>query len=262
MKKYNTIYYLLFILLIMGAFASMAQNSYGLKVMGGVAFAFSLLFLLQIINVWMKKGNKQWLALAELTGLFILSAILGLRVFYIHFPYVEVLFAAAGVLLAVVYAVKMILRFRVLQGKNKWLARLTVVFHLSIILFLLSLVMVPFLPETTQPAGMAAFLLLLFLLIAGYLWKDQLVDGEMLSVFSLVKRYRDHSVVIITIFLLFSLFTVFNRAGIIPAIYSDQYPQVYYKLVNEATTRKEKPVDGKYRYELFMEKYSRFLKNK
>ena len=45
MRKFNTIYYLLFILLVMGAFASMAQNSYGLKIMGAVAFIFGLLLI-------------------------------------------------------------------------------------------------------------------------------------------------------------------------------------------------------------------------
>ncbi len=51
MKKFNTIYYLLFILLVMGAFAAMAQNNYGLNIMGGVAFVFALVFLVEFISV-------------------------------------------------------------------------------------------------------------------------------------------------------------------------------------------------------------------
>ncbi|MBA2746636.1 MAG: hypothetical protein H0U44_10455, partial [Flavisolibacter sp.] len=58
MKKFNTIYYLLFILLVMGAFASMAQNSYGLKIMGGVAFVFALVFLLEFISVLRTKDKR------------------------------------------------------------------------------------------------------------------------------------------------------------------------------------------------------------
>ena len=81
MKKYNTYYYLLFVLLIMGAFASMAQNSYGLKVMGGVAFAFSFLFLTQLVFIIKEKGKSNLTGIAELTGLVFISLILGLRVF-------------------------------------------------------------------------------------------------------------------------------------------------------------------------------------
>ena len=89
MKKYNSIFYLLFILLIMGAFASMAQNSYGLKIMGGVAFVFGLLFLIEFISVLREKGKKDIYRLIEPACLLILSVIFALRVFYIHFSFVE-----------------------------------------------------------------------------------------------------------------------------------------------------------------------------
>ncbi len=42
MKSYNTLYYLLTVLLIMGAFASMAQNSYGMQIISVVCIAFGL----------------------------------------------------------------------------------------------------------------------------------------------------------------------------------------------------------------------------
>src|SRR5574339_608334 len=146
MKKYNPLYYLLFILLVMGAFASMAQNSYGLKIIGGVAFAFGFLFLVQMINIIRRKEKQDTMAIAELSGLFLLSVILGLRVFYIHFPFVEWLFTAAGILLILVFLRKMIIRFREIQPKNSTLAFLLLIFHLSLVLFIGSLVMTPFVP--------------------------------------------------------------------------------------------------------------------
>ena len=112
MKKYNALYYLLFILLVMGAFASMAQNNYGLKIMGGVAFVFGLVFLAEFITVLGKKDNKKIEALVETACLFLLAVIFGCRVFYIHFPYIEVLFGVTGILLLLFYLRKMILRFR------------------------------------------------------------------------------------------------------------------------------------------------------
>ena len=261
MKKYNPIYYLLFILLVMGTFASMAQNSYGLKIMGSVAFVFGLVFIVEFISVLSKKDKKDIYALVEPACLFILSFIFGLRVFYIRFPYIELLFAAAGVLLVLVYLHKMILRYRHFQPRNSFLARLVLVFHLSIILFLISLAMVPFAPKITEIAGTGAFVFLLGFIVAGFFKGDLLADGENISAFKMVRHFKDHSIVIGTLILLFSLYIGFNRIGVLPGIYSDQFPRAYFELVNKATSKKEKPVDGKYKYQEFMKKYEQFLKN-
>ena len=48
MKNYYTIYYLLVMLLILGAFASMAQNGYGIAIIGGVALTFGLIFFMAV----------------------------------------------------------------------------------------------------------------------------------------------------------------------------------------------------------------------
>ncbi len=261
MKKYNPIYYLLFILLIMGAFASMAQNSYGLKIMGGVAFVFGLVFIVEFISLLRKNDKKDMFTLIEPVSLFLLSFIFGLRVFYIRFPYIELLFGVAGVLLVMVYLRKTILRFRYFQPRNSFLAMLVFIFHLSIILFLISLAMVPFAPKIAEVTGAGALVLLMTFIIAGFFTRDLLVDGEKISAFKMVKNLKDHSIIIVSLFLLFSLYFGFNRIGVLPGIYSDQFPKAYFELVDKATSKKEKPVDGKYKYEEFMKKYEQFLKH-
>lgn len=261
MKKFNTIYYLLFILLVMGAFAAMAQNNYGLNIMGGVAFVFALVFLVEFISVLRTKDKRDVYSLIEPACLFLLSFIFGLRVFYIYFPNVELLFAGAGLLLALVFLRKMILRFRQLQLKNSLLAMLVLVFHLSIIVFLISLVLVPFAPKIAEVAGAGALILLLGFIVAGFFRKDLLVDGENISAFKMVTHFKDHSIIIVSLFLLFSLYVGLNRIGVLPVIYTDEFPQAYYKLVNDAASKKEKPVDGRYKHEEFKKKYDQFLKH-
>ena len=261
MKKFNTIYYLLFILLVMGAFASMAQNSYGLKIMGGVAFVFALVFLVEFISVLRTKDKRDVYSLIEPACLFLLSFIFGLRVFYIHFPYVELLFSAAGVLLALVYQRKMIIRFRHFHPQNRLLATLVLIFHLSILLFLLSLVLIPFAPKIGEFAGAGALVLLLGFIVTAFFKKDLMVDGENISALKLVTHFKDHSIIIISLFLLFSLYVGFNRIGLLPGIYSDEFPQAYYELVDKAVSKKEKPVEGRYKYEEFKKKYDQFLKH-
>lgn len=261
MKKYNPIYYLLFILLVMGAFASMAQNSYGIKIMGGVAFAFGLVFLIQLISLIIKKDKIVGYTFIEAACLFLLSSIFGLRVFYIYFPFIELLFVAAAVLLGFVCVVKMINRFRHLQSKNSFLAIMVVIFHLSIILFLASLALVPYVPKVAEFISAISFVLLLGFIVAGFFKKDMLVEGEKVSAFRVVRLFKDHSVIIVSFLLLLSLYVGLNRIGVVPGIYTDEYPRAYYELVNQATSKMEKSVNGKYKYEDFLEKYNQFLKH-
>ncbi len=261
MKKNNPIYFLLFILLVMGAFASMAQNSYGLKLIGGVAFVFALIFIVDFIAVIRKNDKKDVFTLAEPVCLSILSFIFGLRVFYIHFPYIEWLYAMAVVLLLLIYGQKMILRYRQLQAKNRLLAILVLIFHLCIILFLISLSMVLFSAKISAVAAVLAFVLLVVFIAARFFKKNFLVDGENISSFLMVRSFKDHSIVIVSLFLLFSLYTGLNEMGLLPGIYSDEYPGAYYELVNKTSSVKEKQVNGKNKYEEFMEQYQQFLKH-
>ena len=261
MKKYNPIYYLLFILLVMGTFASMAQNSYGLKIMGGVAFAFGLIFLLELITAIGKKEKKDPFALAELAAMILLAAIFGCRIFHIYFPYIEWLFAAAGVWLVFFYIRKLFIRYHRLLFRNKRLAWLGLIFHLSIILFLISLIMIPFAAQKAEWVGIAAFIFFLVFIIGAFVKRDDLVEGNNVNTLQMVTGYQDHSIVLALLFLLFFLFAAFNKAGMLPTVYSDEMPQAYFKLVNDAVTGKEKPINGKYKYEEFMEKYEQFLKH-
>jgi hypothetical protein len=261
MRKYSTIFYLLFILLIMGAFASMAQNSYGLKIMGGVAFVFALVFFVEFISVLRKKDNRNLYTLAEPACLFVLSIVFGLRVFYIHFSYIELLFGAAGAVLALIYLRKMMIRFRQYRQRNGFLSLLVLFFHLSIILFLVSLTLVPFAPRISEVTGAVALVLLIGFIVAAFFKSDLLVEGEKISAFKMVRNLKDHSVIIVSLFLLFSLYLGFNRIGILPGIYSDEFPRAYFELVDRAATKKEKPVDGKYKYEEFIKKYHQFLEH-
>lgn len=260
MKQYNPIFYLLFILLVMGAFASMAQNSYGLTIIGGVAFVFGLVFLIEIISL-LRKKQRHNIILIEPVCLFIISVILGLRVFYIYFSNIEWIFGAATLALIVFYFFKMVTRFRDYQNKNRFLAVLIIVFHVSIIFFLASLAIVLFAPSVAEVAGALAIVFLLCFVVAGLLRKQVLVEGDNLSAVGMVRSFKGHSILLATLILLFSLYFGLNRAGVLPAIYSDEYPQAYFELVNQAATGEEKPINGEYKYQEFMRNYKQFLKD-
>jgi hypothetical protein len=259
MKNYNTIYYLLFVLLIMGAFSSMAQNSYGMTILGIVAISFGLVFLQQLILEIGNKYQKDFLTVAETLSLCVLSFIFALRLFHVYFPFSEILFASAGLVLVFVYGRKMALRYQFLKSKKSTLAMVVLVYHASLLLFLVSLVSAPFFPEYNTYIGVAAFVLLLLFLLVGLLGREMVIDGSNMTVFKKVAGFKDRSVILLSLFFIMSLYMGFTRAGIIPDMYSDDFPQAYFKLVSNAEAGKEQPVNGKYRHQEFKQRYDEFL---
>lgn len=259
MKGYNTLYYLLFVILIMGAFASMAQNSYGLKILGGVDITFGFLFLIQFINSLIKKGKKDIYSSIELACLFILALIFALRVFYINFSYVEQIFGLTSLILILLYFRKMMNNFSFFKSKNNFLSILILVFYLVIILYFISLGSITFLPQLSETAGIIAFVFLIGFMLVGLINRNFLIDGENVSAFKVVTRLKDNSILIISLFLLFTLYKGFTMTGILPKMYSDEFPQAYFELVNKTEAGKEKPVQGKYKYQEFKEKYDQFV---
>lgn len=260
MKKDQSLYYLLFVLLIMGAFAAMAQNSYGLSILGGVAAIFGCIFLVSFIGLLITKGKKNAFALLEMGSLTTLAFIFSLRVFYIHFRFVELLFVVAGLCLVAIYIRKMLYRFRKTQPVNKFLGIAVLAFHISIILFLVSLVLMPFLPMVAQIMGTIAFVILLGFILTTLIKKEKGADGEPISAMAQVLQYKDYSFLIISLFFYFSLYVGLNKIGVLPAIYSDEFPQAYFNMVDAAASGRERMVDGKYRHQVFKEKYDDFLK--
>src|SRR5690349_22462901 len=184
MKHYITIYYLLFVLLIMGSFAAMAQNDYGITILGLASITFSVLFAAQLIPIIRRRAAWDWWNFFELISLAMLALLLGFRVFYIHFALVEFVFGTFGALLALVFIRKLFHTFRELKLSSRWLSYLILPFHLSIILYIISMVSVPFIPGLSEPAGVIGFILLLVFVLGSYLKKDIVLNGEKTSGFA------------------------------------------------------------------------------
>lgn len=254
------LYYLLFVTLVMGAFASMAQNDYGMAMVGIVAASFSVLFLIQFVSVFFKR--KRYRAqLAEVACLLVLSAIMAMRVFYIRFEFVEYVFGVAGVVLIVVYGQKMLKAYVIAKPKNKSLAILVLIFYSSVVLYLISMIAAPFLSVVSEPMGMAAFGLIVIAIIGNLVLGNMLIDNEKTTAYRFILTLRDRSMVLIALFLLFTSYLAFTKVQLLPTLYSDEFPQSYYNLVNQAETGKEIPVNGKFKHEVFKENYEIFLKH-
>lgn len=260
MRKYITIYYLLCVVLILGAFAAIAQNSYGLVLLGIVAGAFAIVFSIQLAEYLGKnRVNLDYLILLEHISLILLSTILSLRVFYIRFLFVEEIFIISGLTLAFVFLIRLIRNYHTLVLKHKIMAWSVLLFHASIMLYAVSMVLSPLYPPLSEPSGILAFLCLIFFTISGLINTNILVDGEKQTVFTFVNRFRDHSIVLIAVFLIFTGYMGLTKFGAIPRMYTDEYPQAYFQLVNKANSGLEEPVNGKFDHEEFKRMYDRFV---
>jgi len=259
MKSYNTVYYLLTVLLIMGGFASMAQNSYGLPIISAVCMAFGLIFFVQFIQALRANEPNRTEQVIEFFVLFILAFIFTLRTLQIYFPFVEWIFVAAAVVLALNYLTRLRHWFRQINLKHKTLARLILIVYLSIVLFCIAMVEITFKPRIARWTGGLALILIFVFLLTSLLKGRFLIEGENKSAFSIIAGFKDRLYLLLSLFIIFSLYFGLSGAGILPKLYSDKFPQAYFELVNNAETGKEKAVNGEFRYQKFKKSYDRFI---
>ncbi|MEJ0081733.1 MAG: hypothetical protein WDM78_12490 [Puia sp.] len=259
MKSYNTVYYLLTVLLIMGGFASMAQNSYGMPIISAVCVAFGLIFFIQFIQaLWGNEPNRTEQAV-EFFVLFILAIIFTLRTLQIYFPFIEWIFIAAAVILALNYLTRLRHWFRQINGENKTLATLILIAYLSIVLFCIAMVEITFKPRIARWTGGLAMVLVFVLLLSGLFKRHFMFEGESKSVFSIIAGFKDRLYLLLSLFIIFSLYFGLSGANILPKLYSNKFPQAYFEMVNNAETGKEKPVNGEFKYEEFKKNYDLFV---
>lgn len=260
MKKYLIYTYLLFVLLITGAFASMAQNDYGTILLGLVAAFFSLLFMLQLKDTFHYLPSSRT-AIIELICLIVVSAVVALRIFDLSNRPVEWLFNLAVVALIVVYISRLLDLHKAIKPTGSSLFVLTMFFYASLVVYLISTILTQILPSSGGLAGITGFILLLIFVLGAWAVKPTVTEGEKVSGFQYVFKLKDRSVLLMCLFLLFSLYTGFTRIGWLPKMYSSALPQSYYKLLNESETNKELPVNGKYHHEEFKRQYEQLVKN-
>jgi hypothetical protein len=153
----------------------------------------------------------------------------------------------------------MVQQYTAVHKGGKQLGWIILLFYGSIVLYLVSMVTVPFLPSLSEPAGMAAFALLILVGILSLVYRGILFNGEKTSGFQFIFRLKDRSGVLIVLFLLFTAYMGLTKIEVLPKMYSDEFPKAYFQLVNEAEAGREKPKDGKFKHEEFKEKYDQFV---
>ncbi|NJN42640.1 MAG: hypothetical protein HC811_10830 [Flammeovirgaceae bacterium] len=183
-----------------------------------------------------------------------------MRIFFVRFSYVEILFVVGGLIVMIVYVMRMFRFITLSPDRGSGINLLVGFYYSSIVFYLLSMVLVPFLPGMAEPAGGIGFALLLGFLGLSFLRKTILVNGNKIVPIRYVGAFKDRSVLLLSLFLMFTFYMGFTKIGVIPKMYSDAYPQQYFNLVNQAETgQNEEDNNRKVLHEEFKEEYDRFI---
>jgi hypothetical protein len=256
MRKNIILYYLLLLLLVMGSFAAMALNSYGILLMSYVALGFGLVFLFELLLLLpkeeeMTKFYKASLAmeLVALSGLCLLYFLRGISV---EIPYSSLL--------------KLVL-FTLLFGVNiyhlvrAWHYAKTTPLKVkgSIALHFLALLL--YIAGNYLPAGgawvtiMLAMACQLAFVVFGW-WKGWvIINGEETTAWKKVIQFRNKSGIQLIFFTLASLYFILNSANLLPPLYNGSLPNGYSKVVGQWQKDKTKPdpTDFEQAYKKFLE---------
>ena len=236
----------------------MAQNNYGLTIITVTCFLFTASILLELI---LKLKSLTLDKKLELTGLGILFILFGLRAAYIHFLYVEWLLMLICAILIVLYSIHGFRKTKNIATVNNRLRNLILVYYLSLVGFTFSIIITMIMPKLSEPVGGVSIALLVVFIGGIIISKPQIINGEEVKTTDYLRKQAGHSVILMTGYLLITLYTGLNMIGMLPSLYTDKIPHAYIELINDAEAGNEKPVDGVYKHELYKEAYDKFMQN-
>ncbi len=258
MRKNIVLYYLLLLLLVMGAFASMALNSYGILLMSYVALGFGLMFLFELFLLLPKEEEmtatyKISLAieLAVLSGLCLLYFLHGIAVEFpfsllMRFVFFVILFGVNGyhMIRAMYYAKQTPLK---VKGS-------IALYFMALLLFIASSHL-PFIESWI--VILLAIACLLSFVVFGW-WKGQVIlNGEETSAWTKVMQFRNKSGIQVIFFAFASFYFLLSSVQILPPLYNGSLPNGYSKVVQQWQQDKSKADPGD-----FEQAYKKFIKGK
>jgi hypothetical protein len=244
------------LLLVMGAFAAMALNNYGIVLMSYTALGFGLVFLFELLLLLpkeeeMTKFYKASLAmeLVSLSGLCLLYFLQGISV---EIPYSLLL---KFVLFTLLFGVNVYHLIRAWQYAKTTPLKVKG----SIAIYFLALLL--YIAGNYLPAGgtwvtiLLALICQLTFVLFGW-WKGLVIlNGEETSAWKKVIQFRNKSGIQLIFFTLASLYFILNSVHVLPPLYNGSLPNGYSKVVNQWQEDKTKtdPSDFEKAYKKFLE---------
>jgi hypothetical protein len=250
-------------LIVLGLFAIMAQNSYGFKLMGLSYFGLALLYIVRISRTLIEDFSglekKDIVGISELLLLSFMFSLFGLRSFFINIPFTDLIFLSLCSLLLVVYFIIAKRIFNATINVNPGLARNVIFFYSSILLFILSLGLRFVFSSLSALIGTMGILASLSFIISLLRNKQYSFSGKSLTLLQFVVSSKNKAGMLFLFFLFSAIYLGFSNFRIIPGIENAEKPATYIELRTRAETGNEKPVNGKYEYQIYKEAMDKFL---
>ena len=254
----------LFSLILVGVFASMAQNNYGFGLMGWACFGLALLYVCQLFwNIAENVFTLEWknlTAVMELFLLSLLSLIFGFRFFYIPIPAGEIIFVTLSILLLLTYVFMAIELLTLTKKVYPSLARRLIFLYSSLCIFMLSMTTRIFNARVSEFIGALGMLVGMIFIMAIIQSKSYEYFGKTISLFQIVVKSKNKVGLLFLFFITSAIYFGLSNIGIIPKVENAEKPKTYIDLINEAEGGKEKPIQGKYKHEAYKEAMDQFLK--
>lgn len=256
MRKNIILYYLLLLLLVMGSFAAMALNSYGIVLMSYVALGFGLVFMFELLLLLPKEEEmsatyKASLAveLASLSGLCLLYFLRGISV---EIPYSLLLKFVLFVLLFSVNAYHLIRAWQYASTTPLKVKGSIALYFLALLLYIAS----NYLPAGGTWVTILLALACQFAFVVFGWWKGWvIINGEETSAWKKVIQFRNKSGIQLIFFTLASLYFVLNTIQLLPPLYNGSLPNGYSNVYDQWQKDKTKtdPADFEQTYKKFLE---------
>lgn len=255
MRRLNPIFYILFLLIITGAFAAFAQNNYGIDILVWTVAAFSVLCVVAaIITLISRKRNLiAGLEFILLAGIF---SIVALRILLIYFQNVELLFAILSVALAGIYVYHLVNMPRIDNSAR----RTTFLFYSGIILFTITLAINAFSSVTADVTGTLGFIFFVVGFIIARRIKEVNFNGRDISIVRFLTLQPNQSILLVSLFVMLSIYTAGNKIDLFPEIHSTAMPEGYYKLVEHDEANAKVQSGTTQDYQLYQNKLESFIK--
>jgi hypothetical protein len=248
MKRYHTSYYILFLLLITGGFAGMAQNSYSQLLLGIAATGFFMLFAIQFFLD--ARLDRDVMYKWESLCLMIQAGLITLEVFYIHISGYSLLFWTSAIALFFVF----ILRFLYELKTHGWSME-SALYGLAVASW--------FVWSLYQSRGnlfliLGGLLILAFIIFISYHQKKApSTDGVKVRLVS--TPWKDYAWVVLIFFGLVYGYTLGTRLEWLPPMYASEYPQKYYQMGTSELPGTTSTADKNQQFE-FKKAYDDFVK--
>jgi hypothetical protein len=243
-------------LLVMGAFASMALNSYGVGLMAYTMLGFAIAFLLDLILILPRqqsilKSDKRLLG-AELVLLALLCLIYFSEGVNALIPFASWILFISIVLLMLINVYHFYQSWRSEQRAPLKLKIAIACYFTALILLYISNYLPGFLGRV---GSLTSLILIAVFLVIGWWRGIVLIEGEEVTAMQRVVRYKNKSGIQLIILGLVTAYYLLSSLNILPPLYVGSMPNAHQQVVREwqQDNSKTSPQDFEQAYKTFLE---------